>query len=263
MKRKLNSDQIKRLKEIKVQRLARRKNSIDNESNLGPEQKGILITHNSTMVIVQSPEGKLTSCTLRQNLGSLVTGDNVIWQAVDEHTGVVIACEPRRSVIVRPDSHGTKPIVANVDLMVIVVALAPMPQITTIDRYLILAHMMNLKALIVVNKFDLFLDDTHAELLDRMKVYQGLGYGVLRLSTETKLGLHELRETLKDINSILVGQSGVGAGESASAAGPGAAVGERAAQSWVVVGGGGAARGGEMGAGECESGDRGGARVPG
>jgi ribosome biogenesis GTPase len=213
-KRRFSSAQLKRLKDIQAQRLARSKNITNDDElsdlSLGPEQSGVLITHNSTMVIVKSQDGKLFSCTLRQNLGALVTGDNVIWQAVNEHIGVVIACEPRRSVIMRPDLRGTKPIVANVDLMVVVVALAPLPQRTTIDRYLILAQMMKLNALIVINKFDLFNASEHQFLLDQIKIYEHLGYKTIKISSKTKLGFGELTEALKDINSILVGQSGAG-----------------------------------------------------
>lgn len=212
-KRRFSLHQLKRLKEIQSERLARAKNKVADTSPdiaLGPEQKGLLITHNSTMVIVERCDGGLVSCTLRQNLGVLVAGDNVIWQPIDDKTGVVIACEPRRSVIIRPDARGTKPIVANVDLMVIVVAVVPKPQRTTIDRYLILAALMKINPLIVVNKADLIKVDEDQELLTQLKIYEKLGYPVIRISTKTKLGLDELSTTLKDINSILVGQSGVG-----------------------------------------------------
>lgn len=213
-KHRFTSAQIKRLKHVQSQRVKRAtkpypKNDLSN-LDLGPEQKGVLIAHHSVTVVVQSDEGKLITCTLRQNLGVLVTGDNVIWQALDEHTGVVVALQRRRSVILRQEGHGTKPIAANVDLMVIVVALVPPPQTTTIDRYLILAQVMKLKALIVINKVDLVATSEHHKLLDRMRTYEELGYRVIKVSTKKNVGIHDLACNLKDINSIVVGQSGVG-----------------------------------------------------
>lgn len=215
-KRQFSSAQLKRLKSIQSKRLAKAEQKLictDDSLTLGPEQHGLLITHHSVAVVVKRDDGKLFICTLRQNLSPLVTGDNVIWQAIDDHTGVVTALIPRRSVVVRPHSRGEKPIVSNIDLMVIVVALAPLPQVTTIDRYLILANIMKLKALIVVNKCDLISSTKQVEqqtLLDKIPIYEKLGYHVIKVSTKERIGIDKLEHELKDINSILVGQSGVG-----------------------------------------------------
>lgn len=213
-KRGFTSAQMRRLKNfqaLRVERAQHKKNLDDvDTSNLGSEQHGLLITHYSVAVIVQSDDGRFFTCSLRQNLSALVPGDHVVWQAIDENTGVVVACQPRRSVILRQLASGTKPIVANVDLMVIVVALAPAPQATTIDRYLILAQMMKLNTLIVINKIDISSTQEHEELLQQARVYETLGYRVIRVSTTRGDGIDELRHALKDLSSIVVGQSGVG-----------------------------------------------------
>lgn len=213
-KRRLTSAQIKRLKNIQARRLTRANNETliqgTSDPSLGSEQPGLLIAHYGTTLIVESQDGKLIRCALRQNLGTLVTGDNVIWQSTSPDTGVVVACQPRRSVITRPDVRRTKPIVANVDLMVVVVALAPLPQQTTLDRYLILAQMMQVQALILVNKCDLLATHEHQALLKRLTIYDQLGYPSIQISSKTQLGFPALQEALQNITSILVGQSGVG-----------------------------------------------------
>lgn len=213
-KKRFTSAQIKRIKKMQSQRTERAKNAIAHDAltniALGPEQHGTLITHHSVAVILRSDDGRLITCTLRQNLGPLVTGDNVIWQAIDEQTGVVTACAPRRSVILRHVAHGSKPMVANVDLMIIVVAIVPTAQATTIDRYLILAQIMKLDVLIVVNKVDLVATTEHQAFLDRMLIYEALGYRVIRVSAKNSLGINELKLFVKNLNSIMVGQSGVG-----------------------------------------------------
>lgn len=211
MNRRFTSAQKKRLKEIQTERLNRANSQGPDEVSSGnAPQKGILVSHYSVAVIVEGEDKKLYTCTLRQNLGTLVTGDNVIWQAIDDTTGVVIACDPRRSVIIRPDRRITKPIAANVDVLVIVVSLSPLPEQTTIDRYLILANTLKIKALIVLSKFDLMATRNHEDLLNRLQVYEQLGFKFIKLSAKNKLGIETLRHELKDVTSILVGQSGVG-----------------------------------------------------
>lgn len=214
-KGKLTHRQIERQKKIQAERLARAKQiqTLAPEhkvSGLSPEQPGLLVAHYGTTLIVENQEGQLFQCVLRQNLGTLVTGDDVIWQPIDEETGIVVACLPRRSVITKPHKHGTKPVVANVDRMVVVLALAPIPQPTTIDRYLIMAHLLNLPLTIVINKWDLAKKPEHFELDARLTAYRQLGYTAIKVSSKTKLGLDELAESLKDHTSIFVGQSGVG-----------------------------------------------------
>lgn len=213
-KGRLTRQQIERQKKIQAERLSRAKQNQtqapESASGLHPEQPGLLVAHYGTTLIVENQEGQLFQCTLRQNLGTLVTGDEVIWQPIDNETGIVVACVERRSVITKPYKYGTKPVVANVDRMVVVVALAPMPQSTSIDRYLIMAHLLHLPVTIVVNKWDLAEKSLHDELDIRLAAYQALGYAVIKVSTKTKLGLTELADSLNQHASILVGQSGVG-----------------------------------------------------
>lgn len=205
-KGRLTHQQIKRQQKNQADRLARA-NEIH---GLSPEQPGLLVAHYGTTLIVENQEGQLFQCKLRQNLGTLVTGDEVIWQAIDDTTGIVVACKERRSVITKPHKYRSKPVVANVDRMVVVMALAPMPQGTTLDRYLVMAHMLNLSVTIVLNKWDLAQSAAHTALEERLKVYEALGYHSIKVSSKTQLGLAELAAELNHHASILVGQSGVG-----------------------------------------------------
>ncbi len=214
-KKRLTHRQIRRQKEIQAERLARAKESQTQStetkvSGLSPEQPGLLVAHYGTTLIVENQAGQLFQCTVRQNLGSLATGDEVIWQPIDDHTGIIVACKDRRSVITKPHKYGTKPVVANVDCMVVVLALVPIPQATTLDRYLIAASMLKVSVVIVINKWDLATNAEHADLDERLSIYEKLGYTIIKVSSKTKLGLSQLAETLNHHESILVGQSGVG-----------------------------------------------------
>lgn len=179
--------------------------------SLGPEQPGLLMAHYGGTLIVESHTQQLFRCHSRQNIGPLVTGDEVIWQQIDEGTGIVVAGLPRRSIIMRPDFRAQpKPMAANVDHMIIVIAWEPLPQQTTLDRYLILAESLGLKAIIVINKADIAHDHQQSDLVEHLKIYQTLGYPWLEVSSKTGRGLATLQQLLKNANSILVGQSGVG-----------------------------------------------------
>ncbi len=195
-KKPLTHRQVTRQKAMQSQRLTAASDAL---------QPGLLIAHYGTTLIIENQAGEHFNCTHRQNLGALVTGDKIIWQQIDEATGVVVACQPRRSVIIRPDRHQTKPMVANVDKMIIVMALAPIPSETTLDRYLVLAETLGLTPIILMNKCDLAAADPLP-----LEYYQTLGYRCEKVSVKTCFGLDNLRMTLKDTTSVLVGQSGVG-----------------------------------------------------
>ncbi len=213
-RRRLTQRQMTRQKAQQAKRLDRAGKAISEDStlnqSLGPELSGVLVAHYGTTLIVENQVGQHFSCASRQNLGTLVTGDEVIWQQIDEKSGIVVACHERRSVITRPDRRGAKPIVANVDLIIIVSALEPLPRKTTLDRYLIIAESLHLPALIVINKSDLPLSTSMQELKDKTLVYSAIGYPCLEVSSKTRIGLEELEALLKDKTAVLMGQSGVG-----------------------------------------------------
>lgn len=213
-KRRLTHRQMKRQEAIQEKRLSRAKSTSslaeDTSQSLGPEQTGLLVAHYGTTLIVENQAGSLFRCGLRQNLGSLVTGDEIIWQQIDDSTGIVVACLPRRSTITRPDRRSTKPIVANVDLMVIVAALEPLPRETTLCRYFVLAQAFGIEALLVVNKQDLPSNPERDKLLHQLDVFERIGYRCIKVSTKTKDGILQLEKALAHRMSILVGQSGVG-----------------------------------------------------
>ncbi|MBS0288227.1 MAG: small ribosomal subunit biogenesis GTPase RsgA [Proteobacteria bacterium] len=215
VKRRLTHRQMSRQKAQQAKRVARAKpfeetvKSTLNQS-LGPEQPGVLVAHYGTTLIVENQVGQCFSCSVRQNLGTLVTGDEVIWQQIDDKTGIVVACFERRSTISRPDKRTSKPIVANVDVIVIVCAPVPAPGKTTLDRYLILAQSLQLPALIIINKSDLASTKTHKDLLEQAAVYRQLGYPCLEVSSKTNSGVLALEQALAGKTAVLMGQSGVG-----------------------------------------------------
>ena len=219
-KRKLTRRQqwrIEKVQEERTARAAKRDKQADaqlNESDLGAEQLGLIITHFGTQVVVEATEGENAGqhqrCHFRSNLGSLVTGDKVVWRPGNP-MGVVVAVMPRESALQRPDPHGDmKTVAANIDRIMIVVAPYPEPHANLIDRYLVAANAIDIEPVLVINKIDRIDDSTRAKITYLETTYRNLGYKVLMVSTKTDTGLDELREYLTHYTSVFVGQSGVG-----------------------------------------------------
>ena len=148
-KRKLTRQQAWRIEKIQKERLdraARHKAEVEEligSGSLGQEQAGRIVARFGKQVEVVAvnqvgqPVTDPIRCHLRSNLSSLVTGDQVVFQAT-ENAGVVTAHRPRRNVLERPDSRGViKAMAANIDQLVIVTALEPEPQPEMLDRYLV------------------------------------------------------------------------------------------------------------------------------
>ena len=150
----------------------------------------------------------------RVRVGTEVQGDEEVW-TIEE-------VAPRRTQIVRRSGPGRKPkaVAANLDTLIVVVSLtAPDPRLEIVDRFLVLAEVDEVPAVIVLNKTDL---EGVADLADRLEtLYAGIGYPVLRTSAETGEGIEALGALLSSGLSALVGPSGVGKSTLLNAVQPG------------------------------------------
>ena len=226
-KRKLTRRQAWRIQKVQDERTARaakRDSKAQDqllEGDLGPEQHGLVIAHYGTQVSVEALEGdnqgQVCRCYMRANLGSIVTGDKVVWRAgtaaqgSGDSLGVIVAVLDRHSELSRPDPYGDmKTVAANIDRIVIVVAPYPEPHGNLIDRYLVAAETLDIQPIILLNKVDRIDDSNQQRLAEMQQRYTELGYEWLNASTMTEQGLTELIEYLADYTSVFVGQSGVG-----------------------------------------------------
>jgi ribosome biogenesis GTPase len=216
-KRKLSRQQAWRVEKIQDER-ARRAAKRDAEAEqalaggeLGPEREGLVTAHYGTQVAVESAPGVSLRCHLRANLDALVTGDRVVWCEGDP-TGVVVAQLERNSVLSRPDPYGKlKPVAANIDQILVVIAPLPTPHANLIDRYLVAAETVGIEPVILLNKIDLLAADPalRQEMDELLAIYPTLGYRIIRTSS-LEGGLEELHAALRERTSVFVGQSGVG-----------------------------------------------------
>jgi ribosome biogenesis GTPase len=216
-KRKLTRQQAWRVEKIqdeRARRAARRQSGIEEAlegGSLGPEQEGLIVAHYGTQVAVEAGPGEIRRCHLRANLQGLVTGDRVVWRE-GEPTGVVVAQLERHSALTRPDPYGRlRPVAANIDQILVVIAPYPEPHANLIDRYLVAAEAVGIEPVILLNKTDLLESDRDlaGAMEQLLAIYPTLGYRILQTSSK-RGGLDELFDALRDRTSVFVGQSGVG-----------------------------------------------------
>lgn len=165
---------------------------------------------------VQTDAGKVISCATRGLLKSLstdqrnavVAGDRVLIQLLSETEGVIERVEPRHGIISRTSKNRQHVLVANVDLMLIVTSCAePVVKPNLIDRFLVTAEKSLIQPVICLNKIDLI---DAADIQPLVGVFGQLGYPVMTLSATAGIGIEELKALVKNRQSVVAGQSGVG-----------------------------------------------------
>ncbi|MFC1337054.1 MAG: small ribosomal subunit biogenesis GTPase RsgA [gamma proteobacterium symbiont of Clathrolucina costata] len=213
-KRRLTKQQktrIQAIQEKRRKRLDSKARQSLSEAGDNPALEGrVIIRHGATLGVMNA-QGKLFRCQTRQHIGHPVCGDWVIWQQVDQSTGVVTALQPRSSVLSRPDYSGRhKPLAANITQLVIVLAPKPEPSGYLLDQYLVTAETIGIPPLIAINKIDLLGGGLEHEFMRRFESYRSIGYTVIGVSAKREHGLDLLIDNLKDKTSIMLGQSGVG-----------------------------------------------------
>jgi ribosome biogenesis GTPase len=154
----------------------------------------------------------------------VAVGDQVDFTFEEPGPGAITAVHERVSKFSRPrvgeETKGTEQVIAaNVDQMAIVVSVGrPKFKQHLIDRFAVAAVKGHLRTAVVVNKIDL----KHKVDLKRVcDIYAAVDIPVVLTSCVNGRGLEDLREILKDHESILVGHSGVGKSSLLNAMQPG------------------------------------------
>ena len=166
--------------------------------------QGVVIKTYNSYYYVQTGT-KVTMCTLRgrfkQERFSLLVGDEVKYIYTTADKGVIEDILSRRSMLKRP-------MVANVDQVLLTFAAAN-PDINSVlvDRFLVLAELSGLPAILCINKMDMADAADIAQLADR---YRQIGYQVLLVSAKNAWSIDQLRTVLSNKVSVFAGPSGVG-----------------------------------------------------
>jgi ribosome biogenesis GTPase len=178
--------------------------------------KGRVLRSGGLHSTVEADTGEIYECATRRLLKTLSTdqrhivaaGDRVYFRPADHREGIIERVEPRHGVLCRTSKGRQHVLVANVDQILIVSSAAePTLKPHLIDRLLVTAEQSRITPIICVNKIDLV---DPADLQPLLGVFGQMGYQICLLSATTGAGVPLLRELVRDRQSVVVGQSGVG-----------------------------------------------------
>ncbi len=165
--------------------------------------KGIIIENISNLYKVIEPIKKeLYTCLARgvfKNIGiTPVVGDMVEFS---EKENIIEKIYDRKNYIKRPK-------IANITQIVFVISMKnPKPDLLLLDKQLAFAEILGVKSLIAINKCDL-VEEKEVEKI--FNIYKSVGYNVVKIQANEKIGIKELKENLQGQISVLAGNSGVG-----------------------------------------------------
>jgi ribosome biogenesis GTPase len=173
--------------------------------------KGRILAHLGKALIVEDDAGNTARCKKRSQLEQPAVGDYVEWIRTEHDAGRVEKILERDSLLSRPSKNGkTRPVAANLDQIVVILAVKPNIDPLLLDQYLIVCEFQKIAPLIALNKVDLLDDESRKSIDELVLVYRDLGYEVAEVSAVDQTGLNDLRKRLQHKTSLLVGQSGVG-----------------------------------------------------
>ncbi len=167
--------------------------------------------------------GTRIKCRVRGNFrtkGKVYTNPVAVGDHVDfitkkeENTGLITKIHERNNYIVRKSinlRHRAHIIASNVDLALLVVTISkPKTYPIFIDRFLVSAKAYNIPVQLVFNKIDLYDEKDMQKLAELEKIYNKIGYPTIRISVKEKINIEALKLLLKNKNSVVLGNSGVG-----------------------------------------------------
>ena len=132
-----------------------------------------------------------------------LVGDDVEIEVLNEEEklGNIVKILPRRSELIRPA-------VANIDqALVIFAAREPKPNLSLLDRFLVIMEKQDIPVIICFNKQDL----CDEEEVGRLKeIYEACGYPVVLASAKQGEGIAEIKSLLRGKTTTVAGPSGVG-----------------------------------------------------
>jgi ribosome biogenesis GTPase len=139
-----------------------------------------------------------------------VCGDRVMAEPIENETDwLITTISDRRNELTRPNMRGqVEVLAANVDALVVMASVSPLPDWYIVDRYLCAAELMGVNSIVVFNKIDLLAG--HDIEIPELQEYREIGLPVFECSAETGGGVAEVRSALAGQCGIVVGQSGVG-----------------------------------------------------
>jgi len=176
---------------------------------MSQESATVIATYSRRMGL-RLASGEEVNARIKGKRIKAVCGDVVTAEPIEnENDWLITRIGERRNELTRPNMRGqVEVLAANVDTLVVVASVAPLPDWYIVDRYLCAAELMGVNSVVVFNKIDLLVG--HDIEIPELQEYRDIGLPVIECSAESGLGTGEIQSVLSDQCAIVVGQSGVG-----------------------------------------------------
>lgn len=171
--------------------------------------KGRVITAHGRHFTVQLDDGSIRHSYTKGKKTGVCVGDYVELTLQGQEEARIDTVLPRSNLLYRSDEMRSKQFAANVDQLLIVVAVQPTFSDDLLSRALVGAWSAHITPIILLNKVDLQKDYPLAK--ERLSHYANLGVPIIETSTleATKLK-QQLLPILENKTSLLLGQSAMG-----------------------------------------------------
>lgn len=176
---------------------------------MSPDSAVVIATYSRRMRL-RLASGKTVNARIKGKRLKPVCGDHVTAKPIEKEADwLITGILERRNQLTRPNMRGqVEVLAANLDTLVVVAAVSPLPDWYIVDRYVCAAELMGINSVVVFNKVDLL--SGHDLEIPELGEYRDIGLPVLECSATNGQGLDKLQEILSGQCAIVVGQSGVG-----------------------------------------------------
>lgn len=170
--------------------------------------RGRVLAGYGRQYLVEEADGSTRLCHPRGKKSEAVVGDIVRWAPTAEGEGVIEGIDERRNLLYRQDEWKTKSFAANIDQLLVLIAVDPVFSESQLARALIAAHQAGIPVRIALNKIDL--DATQAR--ERLAPYRAMGLDVTEVSLagQPEAALDLMRPWLQGKVTLVLGPSGTG-----------------------------------------------------
>ncbi|MDZ4059399.1 MAG: GTPase RsgA, partial [Bacteroidales bacterium] len=174
-------------------------------------EEATVVKHTGSQYLVSNlPEWDVKTCVLKGKLrlkgGSttnpIAVGDRVLYEKEGDTRGVITEVLPRKNYIIRKSTNLSRQahiIAANLDQVFLLVTLSfPETKFEFIDRFLVTCEAYKIHVKIVINKIDLFGNESSDSLDDYKYIYnESAGYQIIETSGKMGINTNLLREECK------------------------------------------------------------------
>lgn len=154
----------------------------------------------------------------------IAVGDVVEYERDGEELATIKNILPRKNYIIRKSTNLSRQshiIASNLDMVFLVVTVDfPEVKLQFVDRFLVTCEAYNVPVTIILNKMDLYDEDTMERVKAFEHIYSYAGYRVIECSATTGMGIEQVREACSGRIVLFSGQSGVGKSSLISALDP-------------------------------------------